>query len=243
MMNNEIKFRIGPLKIALTPMYGSTDDRYDDYLCDGEPHLSISTTMDDLRYELALRRQQDQADGKPQQDYSPAFLEGLSIQRKITDALFSYNTLLFHGSAIAVDGQAYLFIAKSRTGKTTHTNLWRQILGDNVRIINDDKPFVEISDQIIVHGTPWSGGNKACSNLSVPLKAICILQQGQDNKIEQISFKDSLFMLLQQSNRPAKNLEKYMELIEKLADKVSFYRLECNTDPEAAWLAYETMKK
>ena len=34
-----------------------------------------------------------------------------------------YDTFLFHGSAIAVDGAAYIFTAKSGTGKSTHARL------------------------------------------------------------------------------------------------------------------------
>ena len=41
-----------------------------------------------------------------------------------------YDTILFHGSVIAVDGEGYLFTAKSGTGKSTHARLWRETFGD-----------------------------------------------------------------------------------------------------------------
>ncbi|MDD7517902.1 hypothetical protein [Ruminococcus flavefaciens] len=40
-----------------------------------------------------------------------------------------YDTVLFHGSVIAVDGHGFLFTAKSGTGKSTHTRLWREYFG------------------------------------------------------------------------------------------------------------------
>lgn len=243
MKYNDFTFGVGPWRIAVTPMYEKEHVFFERFLCDGAPQLHISTTMEELRRELTLRRQQDSFDGKPPVEYTGPFLEYLSIQRKVADELFDRHVLLFHGSAVAVDGQAYLFIARSGTGKTTHTDLWLQLLGSKAQIVNDDKNFLEISDRVIAHGSPWCGQKNACSNISVPVKAICILERGQTNKIEKISFKDSLFMLLQQSKRPDRNVEKYMELIEKMADKVNFYRLECNTQLSAAQLAYETMSE
>ena len=50
-------------------------------------------------------------------------------------------------------------------------------------------------------------------------------------------------MLWQQSARPAdpKKMLKYMQLLDTLASGVEFYRLSCNTDPEAARVSYEAM--
>ena len=50
-------------------------------------------------------------------------------------------------------------------------------------------------------------------------------------------------MLFQQSQRPQNpaNMPKYMELIDKLANGVEFYRMGCNMDPEAALISYEAM--
>lgn len=243
-MNNDFTIRIGPIRIAIAPISEHPQKTYYRYLCDGIPHFSVAITPDDLRLELEICQRADVFEGKPPQIYHRAFLESLAIQRKITERLFEYNILLFHGSAVAVDGQTYLFIAVSGTGKSTHAALWRQLLGDRAVMVNDDKPFIEIrEDGIIVHGSPWNGVHKLGNNISVPLKAICILERGQTNKIEKISFKESLFMLLQQSSRPAKNIEKYMELIEQFSDNISFYRMECNTDLEAAQIAYEAMSE
>lgn len=234
----------GAWKTAVSAIYEATKAHCAGYLCQGTPHYSVTMTLEDLRFERDARMRQDEADGRPPHAYSGAYLEIEAVQRKVTECLFHSNILLFHGSAVAVDGEVYLFIAESGTGKSTHAALWRQILGDRAVMVNDDKPFLEIrKDGVIAHGSPWNGAHKQGNNISLPVKAICILQRGQSNKIEKISFKYSLFMLLQQSKRPSKNVEKYMELIEQLAHKVSFYRLQCNTDPDAAWLAYKTMSE
>ena len=99
--------------------------------------------------------------------------------------MISYDTILFHGSVIAVDGIGYLFTAKSGTGKSTHTRLWREYFGDRAAMVNDDKPLLKITDSsVIAYGTPYNGKHRLGTNISVPLKAICILTRAADNHIE-----------------------------------------------------------
>ena len=47
-----------------------------------------------------------------------------------------------HGAVIEYEGNGYMFSADSGTGKTTHILLWRKFLGDKVKIVNGDKPFL-----------------------------------------------------------------------------------------------------
>ena len=49
--------------------------------------------------------------------FSDKYLETLALHRKVSEELTKFNTVLFHGSAIAVDGEVYLFTAPSGTGK------------------------------------------------------------------------------------------------------------------------------
>jgi hypothetical protein len=179
-------------------------------------------------------------------EHSDAYLEITAVQRKIVEELVGFDVLLFHGSVVAVDGGAYLFTAKSGTGKSTHTRLWREVLGDRAVMINDDKPLLMIGkEQVTVYGTPWNGKHRLGANIVVPLKAICILERGVENRIAKISAGEALRMLLQQSNRPANTilLPKYMELVDRVADSVCFYRLQCNMDLEAAQVAFGTMSQ
>ena len=142
-------------------------------------------------------------EGTTVEEYPAPYLESLAVYRKLAHAMLEKNTLLFHGSAIAVDGQAVLFTAKSGTGKSTHTRLWREMLGDRAVMVNDDKPLLRITeDGVLVCGTPWDGKHHLSTNCAVPLKAICILEQGDKNAIGAISPKEALPMLLQQSFHP-----------------------------------------
>jgi hypothetical protein len=113
-------------------------------------------------------------------------------------------------------------------------------------MVNDDKPFLRITpDGVIACGSPWMGKHGLGANIQVPLKAICILERGEVNRIAPISAPQALPMLLQQSQRPAnpKLLPKYLQLIDQLSSQVAFYHLDCKMDHSAAILAYETMSQ
>lgn len=230
--------------VAITAMFESTRSFCASYLCQAEPDFSVETTMEDIRFEREKSAREDQLEGIPVRQFSDAYLETLALQRKITEKLFTYDTLLFHGSVVAVDGAGYLFTAKSGTGKSTHTRLWREAFGSRAVMVNDDKPFLRITENgVLAYGTPWNGKHGLGTNICVPLKAICILQRGEENRIREIPAKDAVFMLLQQSNRPAQaqTMPKYMELLDKLSRGTAFYQMACNMDPQAAVVSYEAM--
>jgi serine kinase of HPr protein (carbohydrate metabolism regulator) len=54
--------------------------------------------------------------------------------------MVDYGVILFHGSALSLDGEGFIFTAKSGVGKSTHAGLYRELYGERVEMINDDKP-------------------------------------------------------------------------------------------------------
>ncbi|MBQ8427284.1 MAG: hypothetical protein IJX16_05955 [Clostridia bacterium] len=145
-----------------------------------------------------------------------------------------------------VDGNAYLFTAPSGTGKSTHTRLWRELLGDKAVMINDDKPIIRYVDgEFYVYGTPWNGKHRLDTNTRAKVKAICQIYQAKENEIKKISPPEMLLTVLNQTIRPndAETYDKLLDLIDKLLRKVELYKLGCNISIDAAKLAYETMSK
>jgi hypothetical protein len=172
---------------------------------------------------------------------TPEALERLHLCRRISELLPKYDRVLFHGSALAVDGRGVLFTAKSGTGKSTHTRLWRQEFADRVVMINDDKPFLHISgDSVTVYGTPWRGKHSLGDNISAPLEAVYFLNRGMDNRVEPVSSRELYPLLLQQTYTPddAVAMAMTLGLVERLSKNVRLLKLFCNMDPEAAHAAY-----
>ena len=217
------------------------------YGCDEErePDYWIEMSMEDIEQERIKTMAEHQLEGLPERVILDNQLELTAVYRKIADAFIDEDIILFHGSSIAVDGQAYLFTAKSGTGKSTHTKLWREMFGERAVMVNDDKPLLEIKeDGVTIYGTPWNGKHNRGNNISAPLKALCILERGEKNEIERVDVKDVLPLVLQQTNRVSdpQKFMKTLELVERMLKNVPVYRLKCNMDPEAAKVAYEGMQ-
>lgn len=237
---------IADRNICVNAIFDSTERFCKEYLTDGSSDFSVTIDYQDIDFERKLFSQEGCLDVISVENLSDNYFETIALQRKITEEFFSHDTLLFHGSVIAVDGVAYLFTAKSGTGKSTHTRLWRELLGERAVMVNDDKPFISVTDDgIIVHGSPWNGKHRLGNNISVPLSAICILERGEINEINEIPASKAVFMLIQQSSRPndSAKMAKYMELLDAIAAKVKFYRLSCNMEPEAAEISFAAMSK
>jgi hypothetical protein len=209
-----------------------------DYRYDGKAEMTVAVRRREIRKE----KMSDEEEVKSPDWY----YETLAIARKFCIKASVYGVLLFHSSAIAVDGKAYLFTAPSGTGKSTHTRLWRKMLGERAVMVNDDKPFVRFVDgKPCVYGSPWNGKHRLDSNISVPIAGICFLEQAPENEICRVSAKECFPRLCKQIfySSKEKTFERIITLAGKLASSVPFYRLKCNISEEAAALSYGTMKE
>lgn len=168
-------------------------------------------------------------------------VESLVLCRKLAEYFPERDRVLFHGSSLAVDGHGILFTAKSGTGKSTQTRLWREVFGERVVMVNDDKPFLHISgEQVTVYGSPWQGKHNLGSNTSAPVRAIVIVCRGERNCIEPVSPREALPLLMQQTFYPVRpdHVMQTLTLVERMTRIVPVYRLYCNMDPQAVEVAY-----
>lgn len=164
---------------------------------------------------------------------------------KFYEGLLDFDGFLLHSSAVVLDGKAYLFSATSGTGKSTHTNLWLKVFGDRAKILNDDKPAIRVIDgQVYASGTPWSGKVDLSINETVPVAGICFLERAKENSICEISSKEALTRLLEQTIKPknTEQLDKLCKILDRVFEKVKVYRLGCNISEEAVYTAYNAMK-
>lgn len=238
-------YKIANHVVKIISRYPFVHKTCDEYACGEEPEFCVETNLKDIEEEKLKAIEEDELEGIPRGKYYNIYLELTAVYRKITEKLVESGVFLFHGSVIAVDGEAYLITAKSGTGKSTHTALWRELFGARAVMVNDDKPLLELSDDgVIVYGTPWNGKHNLGNNMSAPLKAICILERGETNTIERLSAAEAFPMILQQSNRSidADKMIKTLEWLEETLRRVPTYRLKCNMDIEAAKVAYEGMQ-
>ena len=196
-------------------------------------------------------------------DYSDVDIR-ISVSRRhsdfsLTDFEYMYTGGMFanriaviggavlHSSSIACRGVGVAFSANSGTGKSTQTGLWRDVFGDDVVMINDDKPALRFCDgKVTIHGTPWSGKTDLNAPIGVPLKALVFLEQSLANSIRRLSVAESLFQLTSQICRPFYDSAVgilTLDAIEKIIHSVPVYMLSCDISREAVMTVYNEVFK
>ncbi len=186
-------------------------------------------------------------------DYSEVDIELFAKRRhpvfSLTDYEYMYSGGAFqnrlatlgggvlHSSSIAYNGQGIAFSAPSGTGKSTHTGLWKEVFGDAVEIINDDKPAIYFDGkQAMLCGTPWSGKTALNRNRTVPLRAIVFIERGEKNAIRRLDTVDSMLHLTSQIVRPYYDKALGVHLLdftERVQANVPIYCLTCDISRQA----------
>ena len=136
-------YRIAEHNIAIESNYETVQRLCEDYRTDAEPELTLSVPMEELTE--ILRKARENYPELPDSEFLPPdYLELAVIYKRLAERTPFWDTVMLHGSAVAVDGACYVFCAKSGTGKSTHARLWRELLGERAVMVNDDKPMVHI---------------------------------------------------------------------------------------------------
>lgn len=155
------------------------------------------------------------------------------------------NTLLMHSSVTVKDGQAYLFLGKSGTGKSTHSRLWIDNI-EGCELLNDDNPVVRVEEngEVRVYGSPWSGKTPCYHNLNYPIGAIVDLHQAKTNCIRRLSMVEAYVSMYVSFSgyRFIKEMADGLHATnEKIVGIVPCYSLDCLPNADAAFLCYNTV--
>ena len=217
--------------------FNETTKKYcEDFLSNEKPDFTISLTKEDLINESSINE-----DGKVYVNE-----EISALYRKIADLFVEQDILVLHGSAFKVGGYAFLATARSGVGKSTHARLLQQYLKDEFEYINDDKPLLEVKDELMLYSSPWNGKERRGNNTKAPLKAIIFLNRGLDNSYRRLDNKEEIyFRLLSQIYLPKEKekRQKGLCLIDVLLKGLNFYEINVNMDISAAKLTYERIIK
>lgn len=228
---------IAKVKIKINNNYEYLNNLCKDYIIDS----------DDFDFEVTINQNDlDEEKKKCTETFQDGYLESLCCYRKICLQLPSYNAFLIHAAIVKVDNYAYAFSAKSGTGKTTHTRLWKKLLGDKMSYINGDKPIIRIIDNIpYAFGTPWCGKEQYGSNTFAPLKALCFIERNPTNEIIDLPKKDVLLKIIHQILIPTDeiNASKTFELLNDTITLINTYVLKCNMELEAAVVSFNKMSE
>ena len=159
--------------------------------------------------------------------------------------LLRHNGMMLHSSCVEKDGFAYLFSARSGTGKSTHTHLWLKNL-KGTRIINDDKPaLIYDNGKWYACGTPFSGKTDENIDVKIPVRAITFLHRSEENTVKKIPPFQAVSLLIEQTIKPADRslAENMLELADLLLREVPVFSLGCNLQDDAAVVAYNEIER
>lgn len=234
----EFDFTIGMagLNITIQPKYQEIYRICRPYLVEADSvDMTVSASMEEIGNEMVAANARVFAED----------CEAICIYRNICMQLPAFDALLIHGAAVAVDNEAYVFLAHSGVGKTTHIRLWQEVFGDRAQVVNGDKPILRRFDgQWCVCGTPWRGKEKLGGKQIVPLKALCFLERGEENKLLPLPRRQAVERILHQLLMPReeKMMTRFLELLDDLL-RIPSYILYCDRTMDAARTAYHGINK
>ena len=152
-------------------------------------------------------------------------------------AILPHGGLSMHSSVVVNEGQAFMFMGKSGTGKSTHSRLWLNHI-EGSWLLNDDNPIVRvIGDEVVVYGSPWSGKTQCYRNESAPVAGIVRLKQAPRNRFrvcEDIAAFSAVLPGCSVLRQDMRLHEAMCETLAVLTELTLVGELECLPDREAA---------
>ena len=157
------------------------------------------------------------------------------------------NTLLMHASVTMKEDKGYVFLGRSGTGKSTHSQLWINNI-EGCSLLNDDNPVMRVMEdgEVRIFGSPWSGKTPCYHNVDVPVGAIVNLCQAKKNAIRRLSMVEAYAAMYVSFSgyRFIKEMADGLHTTnEKVVSTVPCFGLDCLPNAEAAWLCYKTVSE
>lgn len=207
------------------------------------PDIRIRVTQEMIEEYIEAGKDSDIMEGWPlemQWDEVEYMLAGQMFYHEI----LRFGGMLVHSSAIVMNEKAYLFSGKSGAGKSTHTNLWLEKFGNDIYVLNEDKPAVrKIDGKYYAYGTPWSGKTNTNVNRRAEVNSIVFLGQATENTIRKLNTKEAFTALFEQTDRKkaGRHMIALMDMMEGLVTDIPMYHMDCNISQEAVELSYKTI--
>lgn len=162
----------------------------------------------------------------------------------IHSKLLQKGKIIFHASYIEWKEKGILFCGSSGVGKSTQAELWRKYEG--ALIINGDRALVGWEEGAWrTFGYPCCGSSGICINRTLPLSAIVLLEQGEENYIEQLTDGQKIRMLLAGSEHYLwceKEMERIYQLSKEMIKEVPVVKLICRPNEEAVIVLKKTLE-
>ncbi len=167
-----------------------------------------------------------------------------AIMISYTFATSHLATVAVHSSTVLYKGKGYMFLGKSGTGKSTHSQSWLRNFG-GCELMNDDNPIMRvIGGRVMVYGSPWSGKTSCYKQLCAPVGAMVALVQAKCNKIARLDNVRAFVNVFSAASTLLCHEDSYEAILGTMlhiAETVPVYELENLPDDDAAKLCNSTI--
>lgn len=224
-------YEIAGLKVEIEPEFERLKRQCDSYKSFGEPVMRLNPRI----YEETACSPQNRSDEDKEYIFASA---------QFCSELIWHGRFFLHASAVVYNDEAYLFSARSGTGKSSHTAHWLKEF-DGSYILNDDKPVIFPQNEgVSVFGTPFAGKTDLHVNKKLPLRGVCFLKQGEENKITRISDEKAIALTLNNTYRPknAEGMNLLLDMIERVVKQTDMFEMSCRNEPASSHISYNAMK-
>ena len=142
---------------------------------------------------------------------------------------------VLHASCILWKEKTIVFTAPSQTGKSTQSRLW--VGYEEAKIINDDR--ILLGKDVLQwksYGYPSCGSSKICVNETAPIGVIVILEQGKDNRVEELSYFEKIKALvsgIEVYRWQLDEIDMSINCAGQIVQEVPMVKLVCRPDQEA----------
>jgi len=156
------------------------------------------------------------------------------------------DTLLVHASLVRHKGYGYPFIAKSGTGKSTHTSLWMRYI-EGCDLMNDDNPVIRvINGKCYIYGSPWSGKTPCYRDVKAPLGAVTRIDRAEKNYCEKLPPIEAFASFLPSCSTMKWDGDVFnniCNIVTKVVETTGIYTMHCLPNREAAEICNKTISK
>lgn len=164
--------------------------------------------------------------------------ECICLHENLALKLVYHDAFVLHASLVSYKGKGYAIVAPRGVGKTVHTNMWKAKFGDDVTIINGDKPILrrQSDGTYLAYGTPWCGKEGQGVNAAVLLCGICLLSRGSRDLIKPVTIASYVDGIIRQVVFPTDtpNMIRGAHLLGDLIRTVPAIAAECTPTQNAA---------
>lgn len=153
----------------------------------------------------------------------------------IHSKLLMEDAAVFHGSYVAYEKNGILFCGPSGAGKSTQASLWEEL--ENAEIINGDRVLLKKKDDVWqAFGYPCCGSSAVCKNVTLPVKAIVLLEHGEENILTEMTFGEKVKTIIAGTERylwSEKELDRVCAIAGQIALGVPMFKFSCTPDERA----------